>query len=123
MHVSDLAIGLFPNFKFDATVLVRCTEPGISALRQLVSASAQSPVAIHEHASVAPKHRVELWAAPNAVSFGLTWVSPLDSGADEQLASLCANGAGHQYFELSRFDVALMVSLNEYDDEWWVAHA
>src|SRR5688500_13625083 len=126
MGIGDIALGHFLDFKSSDTVLLACSKPGLEQLRGVLSTPPTTPVAIHGIARVAPNYPVELFAAASASGAQrFTWLVDREHVQDirKSLAELATSSSGHSYFDLVDSDTQLMVSLNEYDDKWWSAHA
>jgi hypothetical protein len=137
-----LRLGFFEKFGGRDSVLLHGTP---SDLRHLLGrlrafvASVEAHLPIHEVATVAPNHPVELYAiksvkAPNPPNpSGSTktffWDCMVDWVAtQDMLENLVAPSRPkfenalpgyHQYFDLNMPENQLVVAVDEYDDSWW----
>jgi hypothetical protein len=121
-----LRLGFFTDFKGADTVLLHGTPHDVLALAERLATSPSlslTPLALHELAIVAPLHSVRLFVGSGTSP---TAGDPLWSCSPSELpsiqASLSALAAGcpaHQYFALVNSAAQLIVSVGEYDDEWW----
>ena len=123
--MSDLVLGHFQDFKGSDTILLSCSRIGVERLLRELGAAEASPVALHLICQVTPKHPTTLFAAGKPVAGNVTWVVPTSElpGVSEMLQSLARTDQGHQFFDLQGSSATLVVSLNEYNEEWWRAHA
>jgi hypothetical protein len=127
-----LHLGLFENFKSEAQiVLCSGNSKDMEFLFLLVTSlysGDQKLIPLHNEAFVAPNHPVKLFAArslPKKQTAGeFVWLCSGEAGLDipGMIKPLMAGLAGHQYFELAEGKGTLMISVNEYNDEWWASH-
>ena len=122
-----LHLGFFPDFKWADSVLLTGTAHDIeslsSALGKFVGAN-EHQFPIHNLASVAPRHQVQLFAQratqepqhSNPAQF--SWLCTSRSLPDIQakLLALVHSSNGHQYFDLAGSDTQLIVSVGEYNE-------
>jgi len=128
-----LHLGFFPDFKWADSVLLTGNAHDIeslsSALGKFVEAN-EHQFPIHNLASVAPRHQVQLFAqratqeAQRSKPLQFSWLCTSSSLSDIQakLLALVHSGNGHQYFDLEGADTQLIVSVGEYNDSWWQEH-
>ena len=127
-----LHLGLFENFKSEATMVV-CSgnNKDMELLLSLVArvhSGDQELIPLHNEAVVASHHPVKLFAAPSlprkqAVGeFVLLCAGEAGLEIQDKIKSLTECADGHQYFELTEDKGTLMLSVNEYNDEWWASH-
>lgn len=123
--MGDLWIGRFADFKGADTILLSCSERGLSKLSSALREAAAAPAAIHSLSEVSRRRPARLFAAASPVQNERTWiVDPRTLHAVvESLTALCRGGPGHQYFDLRGTPETLLVSFDEYDERWWRAHA
>ena len=118
-----IRIGLVSNLKGADTVLVEGSPSDIEALgRALSEVASGKPLPVHDTAAVAPRHPVRLFAASASPEAGAFWwkCSNEKIGTIKgKLEPLTIGGSGHKYFELEGTAVQLMVSVDEYGQEWW----
>jgi hypothetical protein len=122
-----MRLGYFPGFNGGDAVLISCDPGDIATLRSLLRRASKSdaPVSVHEHGTVSAAHPVELIAARTGVLVRpgdrrFTWrVDSTYPNVDGLLEGLQPAAAGHQYFGLDRTTAVLMVSVGEYDANWW----
>lgn len=127
-----LRLGLFENFKSEAKmVLCSGNHEDMKFLLSLVTrvhSGDQESIPLHNEAFVVPNHSVKLFAArslPKRQAAGeFALLCSGEAGLDilGMIKSLTEGGAGHQYFDLAEGMGTLMISLNEYNDEWWASH-
>ncbi len=121
-----LHLGLFKQFKGEDTLLLSGT-PGdiadLSARLEEFSASGASDLAIHSFAALSPDKPTELFACrtPQTRQPSFVWLCVPDSLAATQsmLQAMSCSVVAHQYFDLYRSSVPLLVSVGEYSDSWW----
>lgn len=130
LAIMTLHLGFFPDFKWSDSVLLSGTTHDIEnlslALGKFVESKAQQ-FPIHNLASIAPRHYAHLFAQSatsnthhsNQPQF--SWLCASSSLPDIQgkLLALARSGNGHQYFDLDGSDTQLVVSVGEYNDNWW----
>jgi hypothetical protein len=122
-----MRLGYFPGFKGGDAVLVSCAPTDVATLRSLLRKASGTDAAlpIHEHGAVTATSPVELVAARTGVVVAaadrrFTWrLDSTYSSVDGLLEGLQQATTGHQYFDLDRTSAFLMVSVGEYDENWW----
>ena len=129
-----LRLGLFNELnKGQDIVLLAGTNEDIRMLSDHIGHALSKPVgllALHDFASVALNHHLELFAVlkpqpkiyEDAPRF--FWICSEETfpEVEDKLSVLVGCKAGHHYFDLEGSATTLMVSVNEYDDEWWQKH-
>lgn len=81
---------------------------------------------VHELASVSQKHPARLYVTsvptqrPDAFFWSCSEANIQE--VREMLVALANCETGHQYFDLAGASADLVVSVGEYDDEWWREH-
>ena len=122
-------LGFFADFR-DPTVLLSGTPASMRMLLQAMqrfAAGADDLFAIHELAFVALRDSVPLYATkssdalPNA--FCWQWGPMYSEEHLEKFEALVTHGRGHQYFDLIDQQADLVLSIGEYDEQWWRAHS
>lgn len=125
-----LHLGFFPDFKWSDSVLLTGNAHDIESLLlelgKFVEAN-ENQFPIHNFASVAPRHQVQLFAqrttqeAQHSTPSQFSWLCTSSSLSDIQakLLALVHSGSRHQYFDLEGVDTQLIVSVGEYSDSWW----
>ena len=124
----DLRLGFFADFR-DPTLLLSGTAQAMvelsQALEEFVGAG-RDELPLHELASISQRHPARLHAvrALTQRSDAFCWsCSEADfRGIREMLVALASCKSGHQYFNLVGSSVDLVVSVGEYEDEWWREH-
>lgn len=123
-----MRLGYFREFKHGDIVLLSCDPKGVAALRtNLAAAMAKMlPFAIHELATVSERQPARLFVWPVRLAVrrrgdDFIWkISDRElEDVDAKLQPLLSGRAGHQYFDLDRPGTQLMVSVGEYDEDWW----
>jgi hypothetical protein len=123
-----LRLGYFENFKGADTVLLSCDLVEAPLLRGVLAdvMAKGVPFAIHDLAVVTARNPARLVLCPAAAPFrgvGGEFIWRLNhvefASVDSKLEALEHVRAAHQYFDLDRSDVRLMVSIGEYDEAWW----
>ena len=127
-----LRLGFFREFKFEGEdmVLLTGTNEDIRVLNDRIGAALSNSldvVALHDLASVAPNHKLEIFAVlkslpkahANAATFFWRCFSEEFPQVEGKLSALMNCRNGHHYFDLEGSNVTLMVSVGEYSDEWW----
>jgi hypothetical protein len=122
-----LRLGYFENFKGGNVVLLTADREDVPLLRKMLEAAMTEavPFAIHEVAAIARRHLVRLFVCPTAVSFrssGGEWVwrlTVLECLDVDSKLQLLERMTGHQYFDIEGARAQLMVSVGEYDANWW----
>jgi hypothetical protein len=127
-----LRLGLFENFKSEEKmILCSGNSKDMEFLHELlgrVESGTQESIPLHDHASVAPNHPVKLFAVrslplkPTAGEFALFCSGEAGLEIRDKIKPLTKVQDGHQYFDLSQDGGTLMISVDEYDDEWWTTH-
>ena len=85
-------------------------------------------ISLHDEAAVALNHPVKLFAARSlprsqaATEFILLCADDAGLEVLGKIRPLIEVRHGHQYFDLGGDTVPLMISVNEYQDEWWENH-
>jgi hypothetical protein len=126
-------IGHFPGFKGYDAVLISCDHGDVDALRNVAREVATSRTAVLVNArcliSETKPADLRLFAAPPGIRIPpaashFVWRidGSLHSSLDGLLEGL-VGPAGHQYFDLDGENAILVVSVGEYDDNWWRAQA
>jgi hypothetical protein len=124
----DLRLGFFADFRDPSLLLSGSADALRNLVRELEKfvASDRDELSIHELAWVSPTHPARLYAVRAAVPKPGAFCWSCSSSEFEvvrgKLATLASSDAGHQYFELLGADSDLVVSVGEYDDEWWHQH-
>lgn len=123
--MAELLLGRFPEFKGAETVLLSCTRFGVGNLVAYLQPALFRPVGVHEIAEVSQSRPTGLFVAAAPIKGAPTLVvDQLElARVSEKLRVLAHADAGHQYFDLVGAPATLLVSLNEYDEEWWRTHA
>ena len=127
-----LHLGLFENFKSEATMVV-CSgnNKDMELLLSLVArvhSGDQELIPLHNEAVVASHRPVKLFAArslPRKQAVGefvLLCAGEAGLEIQDKIKSLTECADGHQYFEPTEDKGTLMLSVNEYNDEWWASH-
>jgi hypothetical protein len=124
-----LRLGVFQEFKGDeAAVLIAADEAGIIALIDAVAAAApspQTPFAVHDLCEVSARYGVRLYLSaaerprPQSTGYSLSVSGYWADTTKEKLQPLQSANSGHQYFELIPPTAVLVVSVGEYDANWW----
>jgi|GEM_PF-3382414 len=120
-------LGYLENFKGDNIVLLSGAAEDIKLLSSKLAEfvkSGESEWPIHPIASISVTHSLKLWASRGGTGVGFRWLCSAEEfpTIQEKLEPLANGGAGHQYFPLSRSSAELMVSVGEYDADWWKHH-
>jgi hypothetical protein len=124
-----LHLGLFRKFKgYDAAILVAADNKGLTALFAAVDAAVANPqilIAVHDLCEVSVKHGVSLYVsaaehfhvrdAEYVLSVSSYWAATVK----EKLQPLLLAGSGHRYFDVTPSTAMLVVSVGEYDANWW----
>ena len=125
-----LHLGFFPDFKWSDSVLLTGTAQDIEELSLALGKFVESKepqYPIHNLASIAPRHQAQLFAQRSTSEPHhskppqFSWLCASSSLPDIQakLLALAHSGNGHQYFDLESPDTQLIVSVGEYNDNWW----
>ncbi len=126
-------IGHFPGLKGHDAVLISCGQEEVDGLRAGAreAVSSRLPVLVNDRCFISGTipADLQLFAAATGVhvpSLANRFIWRIDftlySSLDGLLEGL--NGpSGHQYFDLDGDDAILVVSVGEYDDNWWRSHA
>jgi hypothetical protein len=124
-----LRLGLFRNFKdCDAAVLVAADNKGLIALVDAVDAAVANPqtlIAVHDLCEVSIKHGVSLYFSAaehfrlGDAEYVLAVSSYWAATVKEKLQPLLLAGSGHQYFDVTPSTAMLVISVGEYDANWW----
>lgn len=127
-----LRLGLFENFKSEAKMVVcsgnREDMAHLLSLVTRVHSGVQDSVPLHDEVVVAPNHPTKLFLAQSLPprqatnEFSLLFSDDVGREIHEKITSLKGVVHGHQYFELAGNKGTLMISVDEYDDEWWTNH-
>lgn len=123
--MSQLWLGRFSNFKGADTVLLDCSAEGIAQLVSCLRSMTGTPRAIHAISNVMPGRQTKLFASAAPIPNENTLVIDEEALADiaGKLLGLAKAGSGHQYFDIVGPSTTLLVSIGEYGEEWWRAHA
>ena len=126
-------IGHFPGLKGYDAVLISCGQDELDGLRGVAreAVSSRLPVSITDYCFVSQTipADLQLFAAATGVlvpSLANRFVWRIDSSLYSSLDGLLeglVGPTGHQYFDLDGRDTILVVSVGEYDDNWWHSHA
>lgn len=128
-----LHLGFFADFKWSDSVLLTGTPHDIESLSLALGkfvGSNEQQFPIHNLASVAPRHQVQLFAHrvpqeslhSNPTQFSWLCASSSLSDIQAKLLALVHSNNGHQYFDLEGSGTQLIVSVGEYNDNWWQEH-
>ena len=128
-----LRLGFFADFKGSDLVLLAGASSDVENLSLALVKFAESngrQFAIHNLASIAPRHQTQLFVHHTAqetrhlVPAQFSWLCTSSSMPDIQtkLLELVHSSNGHQYFDLEGSDTQLIVSIGEYNDDWWQEH-
>jgi hypothetical protein len=126
-------IGYFHGLKGYDAVLISCGQDELDGLRGVAreAVSSRLPVSITDYCFVSQTipADLQLFAAATGVlvpSLANRFVWRIDSSLHSSLDGLLeglVGPTGHQYFDLDGRDTILVVSVGEYDDNWWHSHA
>lgn len=135
--IGKLRIAFFKDFKGEDTVLLSGDAEAMKSLLDIVQDIASGRTErLHLESLPFVEAQVSIVAERSTASSGLRYSSksPLsfswrlspDDWEDVSLrmVALLEHASGHQYFDYLGVldDARLMVSMNEYTDEWWTRH-
>jgi len=125
-----MQLGFFPDFKGRDSVLLEGTSKDVAFLSEQLGefvSSNLSQFPVHALANVSQQHPARLFAIRSAAASapGFCWLCPPTelSAIQGKLAALAESKVGHQYFDLAGSNAQLVVSVGEYGEVWWQAHA
>jgi hypothetical protein len=119
-----LRIGRFENFKGGNSVLLCGSADDITSLSKRLAnvvAASMQPLAVHGFAKKA-QNRPQLLIAVRSIPRIETKASAFwlcNTETIKELLALAKAGHGHQYFALQGNASLLVVSVGEYDENWW----
>ena len=128
-----LRLGFFQDFKSENMVLLTGTKEDICALCDRIGialSGSTNVLALHDLASVAPNNKAKLFvvlkpsskARGNAKTFFWLCSKEAFPEVEDKLSALGNSKGGHHYFDLEGSNTKLMVSVGEYNDDWWQKH-
>lgn len=128
-----MRIGHFPGLKGSDAVLISCGKEEVDGLRAVAreAVSSRLPILVNDRCVITGTMPagLQLFAAATGVlipSLANRFIwridSTLYSSLDGSLEAL-VGPSGHQYFKIDGDDAILVVSVGEYDDNWWHSHA
>jgi hypothetical protein len=117
-------LGYFRGFKGGNTVLLALDRADVSVLCRSIAAAVnnEEPLAIHEMALVAKQHAVRLFVYSESMCVSVgegNWAWSIDLEDVDPKLKVLEHGNGHQYFDLEPKGTQLIVSVGEYDEQWW----
>ena len=126
-------IGYFPSLKGYDAVLISCGQDELDRLRGVAreAVSSRLPVSVNDYCFVSQTipADLQLFAAATVVlvpSLANRFIWRIDSSLYSSLDGLLeglVGPSGHQYFDLYGRGAILVVSVGEYDDNWWHSHS
>jgi hypothetical protein len=119
-----LRIGRFTKFKGQDTALLSGDADDIASLTKqlaMVVGGSLDALLVHDLAQVSPTCELELIAArsiPGPIKKDRHYWR-CDAALLDNLSSLTTVSSGHQYFDIAGSEAVLLVSVGEYDADWW----
>lgn len=124
-----MRIGHFPGLKGYDAVLISCERGDVNILRSVAreAVASRSPVSVNERCDVSETvpAQLQLVAAATGVHVSsavlkFTWrIDPAFHSSLDGLLEGLVGPSGHQYFDVDGKNAALVVSVGEYDENWW----
>jgi hypothetical protein len=131
-----IQVGRFDAFKGSDTLLIECDQGGLQSLVDALkdvgtrgegfSLEQRLGVVLHGGISVAVERSRTDVGLVAAGTRGFVWQRSSEAWLEvvEKLGAMQCSGPGHQYFSNAPADaLQIIVSVNEYGEEWWSTHA